>query len=166
MAKEQTAPKTAYTLNGSGLSAPSEDKERGPFPEDRSAEGSEAGPETLSDDGEREEPEDSVAETPAEGGEEPEFEDGEAEEEKDQKPETLVRELRRDAGDAARDLVSAFAIGLSAFSGISPEAMYQRLHQKTEIVQLTEGDDDDLLDGTGFEALNPEILPKGDLDED
>ena len=158
MAKEQTVPKTADTLNGSGLSAPSEDKERGTFPEDRSAEGSEAGPETLSDDGEREEPEDSAAETPAE--------DGEAEEEKDQKPETLVRELRRDAGDAARDLVSAFAIGLSAFSGISPEAMYQRLHQKTEIVQLTEGDDDDLLDGTGFEALNPEILPKGDLDED
>ena len=149
MAKEQTAPKTADTLNGSGPTAPSEDRERGPFPEDRSAEGSEAGPETLSDDGEREEPEDSAAE-----------------EEKDQKPETLVRELRRDAGDAARDLVSAFAIGLSAFSGISPEAMYQRLHQKTEIVQLTEGDDDDLLDGTGFEALNPEILPKGDLDED
>ena len=56
--------------------------------------------------------------------------------------------------------------GRAAFSGISPEAMYQRLHQKTEIVQLTEGDDDDLLDGTGFEALNPEILPKGDLDED
>lgn len=165
MAKEQTAPKTADTLNGSGPTAPSEDKERGPFPEDRSAEGSEAGPETLSDDGEREEPEDSAAETPAEGGEEPEFEDGEAEE-KDQKSESLVRELRRGAGDAARDLVSAFAIGLSAFSGISPEAMYQRLHQKTEIVQLTEGDDDDLLDGTGFEALNPEILPKGDLDED
>ena len=165
MAKEQTAPKTADTLNGSGLSAPSEDKERGTFPEDRSAEGSEAGPETLSDDGEREEPEDSAAETPAEGGEEPESEDGEAEE-KDQKSESLVRELRRNAGDAARDLVSAFAIGLSAFSGISPEAMYQRLHQKTEIVQLTEGDDDDLLDGTGFEALNPEILPKGDLDED
>ena len=165
MAKEQTAPKTADTLNGSGPTAPSEDKERGPFPEDRSAEGSEAGPETLSDDGEREEPEDSAAETPAEGGEEPEFEDGEAEE-KDQKSESLVRELRRGAGDAARDLVSAFAIGLSAFSGISPEAMYRRLHQKTEIVQLTEGDDDDLLDGTGFEALNPEILPKGDLDED
>ena len=163
MAKEQTAPKTADTLNGSGPTAPSEDKERGPFPEERSAEGPEAGPETLSDDGEREEPEDSAAETPAE---EPEFEDGEAEEEKDQKSETLVRELRRGAGDAARDLVSAFAIGLSAFSGISPEAMYQRLHQKTEIVQLTEGDDDDLLDGTGFEALNPEILPKGDLDED
>ncbi len=157
MAKEQTAPKAADTLNGSGPTAPSEDKERGPFPEDRSAEGSEAGPETLSDDGEREEPEDS---------EEPEAEDGEIEEEKDQKPESLVRELRRDAGDVARDLVSAFAIGLSAFSGISPEAMYQRLHQKTEIVQLTEGDDDDLLDGTGFEALNPEILPKGDLDED
>ena len=162
MAKEQTAPKTADTLNGSGPTAPSEDKERGPFPEDRSAEG----PEALADDGEREEPEDSAAETPAEGGEEPEFEDGEAEEEKNQKSESLVRELRRDAGDVARDLVSAFAIGLSAFSGISPEAMYQRLHQKTEIVQLTEGDDDDLLDGTGFEALNPEILPKGDLDED
>lgn len=87
------------------------------------------------------------------------------EEDREESPQRENEDRKRSAGELGKELVTAFSMGLSCFTGISPEAMYRRLHQRTEIVQVTEGGDD-LLEGTGFEALNPEILPKSELDED